>query len=105
MEYNPKKHGVLVTPEIEIKLLALAKTAGFEVKQNLDAGECTLVIGRQTFVVPNTAMYRRILAELVELASSRIAFSENQPYIDTLSRLSPQVLRRAVLQGLAERYN
>ena len=96
--------GIVLTPEQESVILELANKAGFVLTQDESLGKYKLRIGRQVFVIRSDAVHKRLLAELVELTSCRIAYSSKVSYVDTLKGLTLPVLKRAIAQGLQERY-
>lgn len=96
--------GIVLSPQEESVIFELAIKAGFDVKGQEGTDKYHLRIGRQVFLIRSDAVCKRLLAELVELSSCRIAYSSKVSYLDTLKGLTLPVLKRAIAQGLQERY-
>ena len=104
MNHASRRRGIVLSQQEESVILELAIKAGFGVNKHEDSGTYQLRIGRQVFAIRSDAVYKRLLAELVELTSCRIAYSSKVSYLDTLAGLKLPVLKRAIAQGLQERY-
>lgn len=90
------------SPEVELEVARMAKVSGFK-WQERENKQMQISIGPFLYEVPASALYKRLLSELVELASVRIGIGTKEHHFYVLARLTEPVLRRAVADGLKER--